>query len=79
METLEHTARIVTLAYQLGNVNVLPQDQVDRLMELREKFNVPGKITACKAAIPQQTTQTVTDDSVQQITKKVLERLKKAN
>ncbi len=79
METLEHTARIVTLAYQLGNVNVLPQDQVDRLMELREKFNVQGKITACKAAIPQQTTATATDDNVQQITKKVLERLKKSN
>jgi len=79
METLEHTAHIVMLAYQLGNVNVLPQDQVDRLMELREKFNLQGRVTVCKAAIPQQTTATVTDDTARQITKKVLERLKKSN
>jgi L-fuculose-phosphate aldolase len=40
METLEHTANIIWKAMQLGNVNVLPEFERDRLIELREKFNV---------------------------------------
>ena len=49
METLEHTASIVWKAIQLGNMNVLPAEERDRLMTLREKFNLPGRITACDA------------------------------
>lgn len=49
METLEHTANIVWKAVQLGNVNVLPENERDRLMTLREKFNLAGKVTACDA------------------------------
>ncbi len=48
METLEHTAKIVFLSRQLEAVNTLPQDEVDRLMDLRTKFNLPGKVAACK-------------------------------
>jgi len=83
METLEHTAKIVHLARQLGNVNVLPQNEVDRLMDLRQNFNIPGKITACQAsASPAKQDKTVssqkkiTDDTIQDITHRVLERLK---
>lgn len=47
METLEHTANIVWKAMQLGNVNVLPENERDRLMTLREKFNLTGKISLC--------------------------------
>jgi L-fuculose-phosphate aldolase len=49
METLEHTASIVWKAIQLGNLNVLPSDERDRLMTLREKFNLPGRVTTCDA------------------------------
>jgi len=49
METLEHTASIVWKAIQLGNLNVLPGEERDRLMTLREKFNLPGRVTACDA------------------------------
>ncbi|MBX3007047.1 MAG: class II aldolase/adducin family protein [Melioribacteraceae bacterium] len=45
METLEHTANIVWKAIQLGNLNVLSEYERDRLMTLREKFNIGGKIT----------------------------------
>ncbi len=38
METLEHAAMIQFIAHQLGRVNTLPRDQVDRLIPLREKF-----------------------------------------
>ena len=50
METLEHTANIVTKAIQLGNMNVLPPEERDRLMSLREKFNLSGKVTVCDAS-----------------------------
>ncbi len=81
METLEHTAHIVHLAHQLGNVNVLPQNEADRLMDLRDSFNIPGKITACQAAesvakSTESTTNGGSEDTVKDITKRVLERLK---
>ena len=81
METLEHTAHIVHLAHQLGNVNVLPQNEADRLMDLRDSFNIPGKITACQAAesVAKSTASTTnggSEDTVKDITKRVLERLK---
>jgi len=47
METLEHTASIVWKAIQLGNVNVLPEYERDRLMTLRDKFKLAGKVTPC--------------------------------
>ena len=49
LETLEHTASIVWKAIQLGNMNVLPERERDRLMTLRDKFNLPGRITTCDA------------------------------
>lgn len=50
METLEHTASIVWKAIQLGNVNVLPENERDRLMNLRKKFNMQGPTTACDSS-----------------------------
>ncbi len=48
METLEHSAHIIFLAIQLGNVNILPEKEVKKLMEVREKMNIPGRIIACQ-------------------------------
>lgn len=78
METLEHTAKIVFLSHQLGNVNVLNDDQVDRLMGLREKFNIPGRITHCQAspASSKKGVGNVSEKTIADITTKVLERLK---
>ncbi len=44
METLEHTAHIMYLAMNLGNMNVLSKVQVDQLMEVRSRMNIPGRI-----------------------------------
>ncbi len=44
METLEHSARIVHLAMQLGNVNMIPEEQVEKLLEIRRRMNIPGRI-----------------------------------
>ena len=38
METLEHTANIVSKAIQLGNLRVLPENERDRLIALRGKY-----------------------------------------
>jgi L-fuculose-phosphate aldolase len=75
METLEHTAHIVHLARQLGNVNVLPQQEADRLMDIRDRFNIPGKITACQAAESVQKSSSASEDTVRDITKRVLDKL----
>jgi len=89
METLEHTAQIVWNAIQLGNVNVLPEGERDRLMTLREKFNIPGAITICdttpmftgaksdlksnKAA--SSSFKGVSDETIREITKRVIDKL----
>ena len=40
METLEHYAHILFIAKQLGNVNTLNAEQVQKLAALREKFGI---------------------------------------
>jgi L-fuculose-phosphate aldolase len=40
METLEHVAQIVFIAKQLGNLNILSAEQVQKLTALREKFGI---------------------------------------
>lgn len=45
METLEHSAKIVFNAIQLGNVKTIPGPEVKKLIELRKKMNIPGRIT----------------------------------
>ena len=88
METLEHTAHIVWNAVQLGNVNVLPKEEADRLLGLREKFNLPGRVTACETdpvLIRDKKTDDTTlkfdktlsdEDIIQTITKRIVESLK---
>jgi L-fuculose-phosphate aldolase len=49
METLEHTASIVWKAIQLGNVNVLPENERERLMALRPNYGLTGPLTSCDA------------------------------
>ncbi len=47
METLELTANIVWKAMQLGNVNVMPTEERDRLLALRGRYNLTGPVTVC--------------------------------
>jgi L-fuculose-phosphate aldolase len=44
METLEHVAQIYHRAIQLGNVNPIPREQVEKLVVLRKRMNIPGRI-----------------------------------
>ncbi|MBN2201549.1 class II aldolase/adducin family protein [bacterium] len=44
METLEHTATITHLAMGLGRVKTIPKAQMKKLMELREKLGIQGRV-----------------------------------
>lgn len=47
METVEHFAKVLLTAIQLGHVNLLGQERVDELAKLREQFNISGVHYAC--------------------------------
>ncbi len=80
LETLEHTAKIISLARQLGGVNVLPRHEADRLLDLRQKMNIPGKISACRAdtATESKNPQSgnLSDEDIKRLTNQVLEEIK---
>ncbi len=90
METLEHTASIVWKAIQLGNVNVLPEYERDRLMALRDNYGLRGRVTTCDATpmpsnehsmveaseIKNYSSENVSEKTIKEITEKVLAKLK---
>ena len=47
METLEFYAKISLVARQLGGEQELTCEQVEKLMEVRKSFNIPGKHPGC--------------------------------
>lgn len=47
METLEFYAKISLVARQLGGERELPCDEIEKLMDIRRKFNVPGRHPGC--------------------------------
>ena len=49
METLEHTAKIATLARTLGGANDLPEEAIGKLVELREKAGYLTKDARCQS------------------------------
>ena len=90
METLEHTASIVWKAIQLGNLNVLPEKERDRLMGLREKFKLEGRVATCDATpmpsneppvfafqeLSNRGEKEITEQAVKEIAEKVLAKIK---
>lgn len=90
METLDHTAHIVWNAIQLGNLNVLPEFERDRLMALRDNYGLKGRVAVCDATPmpsnehPVSTTMSssgsgkkeISEQYVREITEKVLAKLK---
>ncbi|HTO93611.1 MAG TPA: class II aldolase/adducin family protein [Bacteroidota bacterium] len=84
METLEHTASIVWKAIQLGNLNVLPAEERERLMTLREKFHLGGRVTSCDATPmpgsdrdPGPGEPDVDESTIRSIAEQVIARMKK--
>jgi L-fuculose-phosphate aldolase len=50
IEKLEYTAQVVLAARQLGRVQTLSPDEVKKLMALRERFGLTGKVAPCRQA-----------------------------
>jgi L-fuculose-phosphate aldolase len=50
METVEHFAKITLIARQLGSVNPLADEEVRKLLEVREKLGIKGAYLACEEA-----------------------------
>ena len=48
MEEVEFNAKINFYARQLGGLDEIPCEELEKLMELRKKFNMPGKHPGCK-------------------------------
>lgn len=47
METLEHFAKILLVARQLGGANTLDETQVQKLVQIRERMGIRGPDPAC--------------------------------
>lgn len=79
METLELAASIVWKAIQLGNVNVLPPEERDRLMALRDQFNLRGRVSFFDAAPSSSTAETgkIGEKSIREIAAQVIAALKR--
>lgn len=86
METLEHTANIVWKSMQLGSMNVMNEGDRDRLMTLREKFNLSGKILTCDSTpvsnlnnstnnFSSNSNENISEETIRQITKSVISKL----
>ena len=48
MDEVEYFAKVSLLARQVGNPQELPCEELEKLMDLRKKFGLPGKHPGCK-------------------------------
>ena len=85
METIEHFAKIMLVAYQLGNVKGLPAQDVQELVSLRQKFGIRSTAPVCEAAgtcdttikpAPQEKTEATQTQLIEEITRQVINALK---
>jgi L-fuculose-phosphate aldolase len=72
METLEHTAQIAFLAMQMGKGNVIPQNEIDKLMDVRKRLQIPGRMI-----VPESEPVRMNEAMIEAIARRVAERLKK--
>lgn len=82
METIEHFAHIAFVAQQLGHLNTLNKDQVQKLTDLRAKFGIRtnvGCVTCEQEASSCSTSQSssMIDKSKEDLVKKVTEEVMK--
>jgi L-fuculose-phosphate aldolase len=76
METVEHFARIVLVARQLGTTNTLSEPHVQELLDLRTRFGISGRPSCATPESASGTVEEGTADLVEQITRQVVEQLR---
>jgi len=47
LEKIEHSAQVSAAAHQLGPVKPLPKEEIQKLLALREKLGLKGKVYPC--------------------------------
>ena len=83
METLEHFAQIAFVAQQLGYVNILSKEQVQKLKEQREKFGISTGAGCVSNKNDSSTmkstpkTNSINDDLIKEITEQLLKQIRK--
>ncbi|MBN1897230.1 MAG: class II aldolase/adducin family protein [Spirochaetes bacterium] len=75
METLEHLAQITFLAVQLGNMNILPKQAVDKLLDVKRELAIPGTGPICQYRDKKQTEED-TESMISKITEEVIKKIK---
>ena len=76
MEEVEFNAKICKYAMELGAVHEIPNDQLKKLMELRQKMNIPGRHPGIEIEEPACNCG-ANEDLVAEITRRVLSALGK--
>jgi L-fuculose-phosphate aldolase len=86
METLEHFAHIAFVAQQLGHLNTLNKDQVQKLTDLREKFGIRTNVgcvsceqdsSSCSTNQPSPMIDKSKEDLVKKVTEEIMKQLHK--
>ncbi len=76
MEKVEHAARTVLAARQLGRVRVLPPDEVQRLVGVHEQLGLPGRVARPEAGqAGEPVPGRLTEEDVERIAEAVARRL----
>ncbi|WP_338825540.1 Methylthioribulose-1-phosphate dehydratase [Moorella humiferrea] len=82
MESIEHFAKISLAARQLGGERVLPCEEVEKLLQIREKLGVSGRHPGCSGCgactiskQPQNEREEVTAEEIQEIIANVTRRV----
>ena len=88
METLEHFAKIVLVAHQLGGVGALSSADVQKLMDIRDRLGIRGDFPVCdtrevlkKSACGGEETRPKTGQDhalIENVVRRVMEELKQA-
>ncbi len=85
METMEHFAKIMFVAHQLGNIQGLGGKDVEELMALRQRLGLTASIPACEitgacstntSGSAPQTNEPVSAELIENITRQVIAKLK---
>ncbi|TSA30469.1 MAG: class II aldolase/adducin family protein [Ignavibacteriales bacterium] len=83
METLEHFAQIAFVANQLGYLNTLNKEQVQKLKDQREKFGIRTTVGCVTSEDDSRSTEhtpqsnMMNDDLIKKITDEVLKQIRK--
>lgn len=77
MEEIEFNAKIALYARQLGAVEEIPDEKMERLMELRQQFNLPGKHPGFEKHDGRRNDCGADEKLVAEITRRVLAELRK--